>query len=102
PPSSPLFPYTTLFRSVDALLFRLVDEAEGQVDLLFVQQGIADVMPQRLDERVGEAAADDDVVGQVQQIFDDADLVLDLGAADDGRERTFRIRQRLAQHADFL
>ena len=48
------------------------------------------------------AAADDDCVNLVDHVADDADLVGDLRAADDGDERTLRVLERLADVVDLF
>jgi hypothetical protein len=41
-------------------------------------------------EREGHAAADDDLVGLLEQVVDEGNLVGDLGAAEDGEQRAGR------------
>ena len=62
----------------------------GEIELVFLDQRFADLVPLRLQEGVRHAAADDERVDLVQQVLDDADLVADLGAAEDGDERLGR------------
>ena len=85
-----------------ALGGRLVHQFLGQADALFIQQGIAHFAALRLDEGVGHAAADEQRVNLIDQVGDDADLVLDLRAAQDGHERAHRVGERLAHHVQFL
>ena len=65
-------------------------------------QALAHVQPLGGQEGVGHAAADEDCVDLGQQVGDDADLVGDLGAAQDGHEGAHRVFQRLAQVFQFL
>ena len=58
-----------------------------QFDLVGFQQRLADLLALRLQEGVGHAAADDERVHLGQQVADDADLVADLGAAQNRQER---------------
>ena len=48
------------------------------------------------------AAADDDRIHLVDHVLDDADLVRDLCAADDGDEGALRRLERLADVVDLL
>jgi hypothetical protein len=62
----------------------------GDVEFVGFDEGFAGGLALRVEEGVGHAAADDDGVGFgwaiVEEVVDDADLVGDLGAADDGDE----------------
>jgi hypothetical protein len=51
-------------------------------------------------KRKGHRAADTDRVGEREEPFDDADLVADLGAAQDGDERPWGILHDGAEHTD--
>ncbi|MNV52044.1 hypothetical protein D3C71_1441170 [compost metagenome] len=53
-------------------------------------------------ECIGKAAADQNIVSQVQEVVDNVDFVLNLGTADDGSERTLRVRKSFAQYGQFL
>ena len=66
---------------LDALGLGLLHQLLGQVDALLVQQGAADLAAHGYLEGVGHAAADEQHVNLVQQVLDDADLVLHLCAA---------------------
>ena len=57
---------------------------------------------ERLEERVGHRAADDQPVDPRQHALDDLDLVRHLGAADDGDERPLGIAQRHAEIGELL
>ena len=51
---------------------------------------------------MSHAAADDDLVNLLDHVADDADLIGDLCAADDGNERMLRSFQSLADVVDFF
>ena len=85
-----------------AQLLRLFDHVAAVVDLGLVQQGLADLIALRLDEGVGHAAADDQGIALLQQVGDDVQLVGDLGAAQDGDERTLGVVHGVAQEGDLL
>ena len=53
-------------------------------------------------EGVGHAAADENDVDLGQQVGDDADLVADLGAAQNGHEGAHRVFQRAAEEGQLL
>src|SRR3546814_11146909 len=72
-----LFPYTTLFRS------------------------LADLVPGRRKEGVGDAAADDQLVGFVGEIIEQVELGRNLAATDDHRQRMLGRRERLAERFEF-
>src|SRR5688572_22757279 len=59
-------------------------------------------MALRLEEGEAHASADDERVDDLQQRLDDAQLVADLRAAEDGHERTLRLRPQSRQHLDFF
>ena len=73
-----------------------------QFDLVFLHQGFADRLALGLEEGVGHAATDDEGVNFIQQVADDADLVADFGAAENGDERPLRMAQHLAQVLEFF
>ena len=85
-----------------ALGLGLFEHLLGQVELVVLAQGVADAAAQGLLEGVGHAAADDQGVDLVQQVVDDADLVGDLGAAQDRDKGTGGILQRLAHDVELL
>ena len=80
----------------------LFQKLARQFDLVFLHQRFADRLALGLEEGVGHAAADDEGVNFIQQIADDADLVADLGAAENGDERPLRMAQHLAQVLEFF
>ena len=82
-------------QQLDALGGCFLEQGFGQVDLVgFAQRG-ADAVALGSEEGVGHAAADDQGVDLGDQVVDDADLVGDLGAAEDGDERAFRVQPGL-------
>ena len=70
--------------------------------MVSVQQGGADGAALGHLEGVGHAAADDDGVGLLEQAVDDADLVGDLGAAQNGHQGTLGFVQGLAHEGQLL
>ena len=87
---------------LNALVSSLLEQAECQLDLVFLAERGADLAALCLGEGVGHAAADDDGVALVDQVLDNADLVGNLSAAQDCNERTSRVAQSLAHDGDFL
>ena len=83
-------------QELHAVALGLVDHLQGVVQLVVLAQAVADGAALGLGEGVGHAAADDDGVGLLQQVVDDADLIADLGAAQDGHEGALGIVQRAA------
>ena len=61
--------------SLTPLACGLLHHLLGVVHPVGLQQGVADLAALGLGEGVGHAAADDDGVGDLQQVVDDADLV---------------------------
>ena len=59
-------------------------------------------MALRLEEREDHAAADQELVGLLEQVVDDAELVGDLRAAEDDDVGTLRIDGEPSQHVDLL
>ena len=78
------------------------ESLRGEINLVGLEQRLADLVALRLEEGVGHAAANDQGVHLAHQVLDDADLVAHLGAAKDCDERLLRMRQRLAQIFQFL
>ena len=72
------------------------------VQPVLLQQGGAHAAAHGLDKGVGHASADDDGVGNVQQVVDDADLGGHLGPAQNGHQRTLGVLQGLAHDGQFL
>ena len=72
----------------------------GVVDAIGLGQALADGLALREQERVGHPAAEDQQVDLGQEVVDDLDLVGDLGAAEDGRERPLGCLEELRQHLD--
>ena len=69
----------------------------GVLDAIRLGEALADGLALGEQERVGHAAADDHDVDLVEQVLEHLDLVADLGAADDGRERPLRVVEQLAE-----
>ena len=72
------------------------------VELVVLDQRLADGLAHRLEERVGHGAADEQRVHARHQVLDHLDLVRHLGAAQDGDERPLRVLERLAEVAELL
>jgi hypothetical protein len=56
-------------------------------------QGLSDALTARQEKRIGHAAADKQIVDLAHEIAQELEFGRDLGAADDCRERVFRISQ---------
>ena len=63
----------------------------GQLDALLLDQRVAGLDPLRAEEAEAHRAADQDLVGDLEEAVDDADLVGDLGAAEDDDQRPRRV-----------
>ena len=74
----------------------------GVLDVLAIQQGSAHAAAHGREEGVGHAAADDDLVALFDQVVDDADLVGNLRAAQDGDQRTDGVFKGVAHEADLF
>ncbi len=72
------------------LLFGLRKSGPGDIQLVELDERLADVLSLRLQKGVGHAAADDNGVDLFEQVVDDLDLIGDLGATDDGDEGLVR------------
>ena len=83
-------------------LGRLVQQLDGLVHEVVLAEAFADGFAPGLEERVGHGAADDDAVDLGDQVLDDADLVGDLLAAEDGHERPLRILDGVAEELELL
>lgn len=93
----------------DVVLLRLFDELFDLFRSVFVEERVADPVLARstfsLQSNIGDAldaiegllegkghpAADDELVDLVEQVVDELNLVRDFGAAEDGKERSFRV-----------
>eukprot|EP00754_Rhynchopus_humris_P015103 Rhum_TRINITY_DN14425_c8_g1::Rhum_TRINITY_DN14425_c8_g1_i1::g.90072::m.90072 len=90
------------------LLHKLVREGEDvhAVSLLVLRLRLAlrhaNGVALRLQERVRHGTADQDLVAHLDEVVEEEDLVRDLGAADDGDERTLRRAQGGGEVVDLL
>ena len=75
-------------------------DALGVLDAVALEQALADAVVLRRQERVGHAAADDELVDPVEQRLQDLDLVRDLGPADDRGEGPGRVLEQAREVAD--
>ena len=87
---------------VDALFVCFCHDVACEVEFVGLADGGADLVAHCLEEGVCHAAADDDGVALLEEGVDDADLVGDLRAAEDGDERADRILEGLAHDGDFF
>ena len=81
----------TPFSSAAARIARASSTRSGSARLLPIGLAL------REQEGVGHAAADDHDVDLGEQVLEHLDLVADLGAADDRRERVLRVVEQLAR-----
>ena len=86
----------------DALLLGLLDHVQGILLPVSLQQRVADLSALSSCEGVSHAAADDDGISDLQQVVDDADLGRDLGAAQNGDQRTLGSSQSAADDLQLL
>ena len=82
---------------VDVGLLGLLEEGTGQRQLVLFHQRAAQLAALRLEEGVGHRAADQHLIDPIEQVVEHADLVGDLGAADDRHERPLDVAQQLAE-----
>ena len=67
---------------------------------VLLAQRLADLDALRLQEGVGHAAADDQLVDLADQVAQQVELGRDLGAADHGADRPLGIAQRLVERLE--
>ena len=87
---------------LDALLLGLVHHLQGVFLPVGLQQAVADFAAHGGGEGIGHAAADDDGVGDLQQVVDDADLGGDLRAAQNGHQGALGVGQSAADDLQLL
>ena len=81
----------------------LGNEFRNELCAFFVEQGGTDFdIVENLLEGERHATADNNLVGLVEEVVDELDLVSDLCTAEDGEERTRRIVQNLVEGLEFL
>ena len=73
------------------LLLGRGEDPPGVVDAVVLGEALADALALGEQERVGHPAAEDEDVDLGEQVLEDLDLVRDLGAAEDRRERPRRV-----------
>ena len=86
----------------DALFGGLRHKLLREVDLVLLADGGAGREALGAEEGVSHAAADEEPVDLFEKVVDDADLVGDLRAAEDGDERALRILESAAHDADLF
>src|SRR5699024_5152865 len=89
-------------QQLHALVLGLGDHLVAVVQPVALQQALAHAAALGLGEGVGHAAADDDGVGDVQQVVDDADLGGDLAAAQNGHQGPLGVGQSAAHDLQLL
>ena len=89
-------------QELDALVLGLLEHLKGVVHPVGLQQGAADLAALGRGEGIGHAAADDDGVGDLQQVVNDPDLGGHLGAAQNGHQRALGVGQRTANDLQLL
>ena len=89
-------------QELDALGFGFFHHLFRKVNLVRFEQRGADRVAERGEEGVRHAAADDQGIDLLHQVGDDADLIGDLGAAEDRDEGSLRVFQRAADVFEFL
>ena len=82
--------------------FRLRQDPPGFFQLVRLDEGLAHGHTPGGQERIGHAAADQEFIHFRQQVREDADLVADLGAADNSGKGTLRMGNGAAEEADLL
>ena len=87
-------------QDLDAGVLRLVEVAADRVELVGLEQALADLVALRRQEGEHHPAADQQLVGLAEQVVDDAELVGDLGAAEHHDVRPGRVLGEPAQHLD--
>lgn len=88
---------------LDVVLLRLGHEVRDGLGAGLIEQGVADghVLEDLLEGEC-HATADDERVDLVEQVVDELDLVRDLGATEDGEERTLRRLESLGEVVELL
>ena len=92
---------TSVGRTIcDAGLLRPAEVLPADLDLVLLQQALADLVALGHEEGEDHAAADEQPVGLAEQVVDDAELVGDLGPAEHHRVGTLGVLGQPAQHLD--
>ena len=85
---------------LDARLLGPLEVAADGVELVLLEQALADLVALGLEEGEDHAAADQQPVGLAEQVVDDAELVGDLRAAEHDDVGPLRVVGEPAQHLD--
>ena len=80
----------------------MLEQPGAVVDLVGLEQRVADLVAQRGQEGEAHAAADQQLVDLGQQRVDDGQLVADLAAAEHHDVRTAGLAGELAQHRQLV
>ena len=89
-------------QQLHAAILGLGNHLQGIAQFVALAQAGANGTALGLGKGIGHAAADDDGVGLVQQVVDDADLIADLGAAQHRHEGALGIIQGAAHDLQLL
>ena len=89
-------------QDLDALLLGLLQHLAGALDPVLLLEGVAHGHALGEEEGVSHAATDDQGVGGVDEVIEDADLGGNLGTADDGDERALRVGEDAGEGIDLL
>jgi hypothetical protein len=84
-------------QELETTRLRVFQQLAGELNLVGLKQRLADLVTLRLQERISHAAADDDRVHLGHQVLNDADLVADLGAAENRDEWLLRVGERFPE-----
>ena len=85
-----------------AALFCFFHDVAGLVEQIVFDQGVADVIPLRLEKSKRHTAADKDLVDTREQVDQRFELAGDFAAADDSGERTDRAFDQGAEELDLF
>ena len=83
-----------------ARLLRALEVVAADVELVLLEQALADLVALGLEEREDHAAADQQLVGLAEQVVDDAELVGDLRAAEHDDVGPLGVDGQPPQHVD--
>ena len=87
-------------QDLDAGLLRPLQVGPAGVELVLLEEALADLVALGLEEGEHHAAADEQLVGLAEQVVDDAELVGDLRAAEDHDVGPRGVDGQPAQHVD--
>ena len=85
-----------------ALSLSLVEDLLSQVEFVGLAERSTNLTAQSLDEGVGHATTNDQVVYTTQEVLDDVDLVANLGTTHDGGEGTLCVVEHFVHGLELL